>query len=144
LPGDAATVTQAFRFSRLNRLLLPADFQRVFQRALRSADRYFTVLWQQSSGPSPRIGFAIAKKRIPGAVARNRLRRLAHESFRQHSHELGVVDIVMLAQTAAGQASNKELFRSLEQHWRKIAAVSNHPQATTTTNKEIRGTSLDG
>jgi ribonuclease P protein component len=144
LPGDAATATQSFSFHRRNRLLLPAEFRHVFDRADRSGDRYFTVLWRASNQQDPRIGFAIAKKRIARAVDRNRLRRLARESFRQHGHQLARLDMVILAQSAASQASNAELFRSLERHWRKIAAASNLPSAKITGNETTRGIDIDG
>jgi ribonuclease P protein component len=101
-------------------------------------------LWQLASQRVPRIGFAIAKKRIPGAVGRNRLRRLARESFRSHAYELPSVDIVLLAQPAAAHANNAELFRSLEKHWRRIGAASNQPSAKMTGNDNTRGTDIDG
>jgi len=101
-------------------------------------------LWQQSLLSSPRIGFAIAKKRIAHAVVRNRLRRVARESFRQKLVELGSVDIVILAQPAAATANNQELFRSLANHWRKIAAATSQLNSKTTGTKEPRGSNFDG
>jgi len=118
--GDAPTATPAFIFSRHYRLLSPAAFQRVFKQATRSGDRYFTILWRSNDVQTARIGFAIAKKRIASAVRRNRIRRLTRESFRQNRNELSNVDIVIMAQPAAQQASNAQLFKSLEHHWNKI------------------------
>ena len=68
----------------------------------------------------PRIGFAVSARRISSAVARNRVRRLARESFRQKQAELGAVDLVIMARADAGNASNTELFRSLDKHWARI------------------------
>jgi ribonuclease P protein component len=118
--GDAATATQPFSFSRLYRLSSPAEFGRVFQRATRSGDRFFTVLWRKNDLATARIGFAIAKKRISLAVGRNRVRRLARESFRHQRGTFNGVDIVLLAQSAADKASNKQLQQSLDKHWEKI------------------------
>jgi len=118
------TATKAFSHSRLDRLTKPAEFGRVFEKALRTNDRFFTILWRDNERSRSRIGFAIAKKRLPLAVARNRVRRLARENFRHHKHEVGSVDIVVLAQKAAGEASNAELCKSLEKHWRKIESAS--------------------
>jgi ribonuclease P protein component len=101
-------------------------------------------LWQQNLLTSPRIGFAIAKKRVAHAVDRNRLRRIARESFRHQLIELGSVDIVILAQPAAATANNQELFRSLANHWRKIAAATRQPNSKTTGTKDLRGTTFDG
>jgi ribonuclease P protein component len=118
--GNAVTATQQFGLKRLYRLCSPAEFRRVFQQATRSGDRFFTVLWRVNDHPTARIGFAIAKKQISLAVGRNRVRRLARESFRHQRDNFPGVDIVLLAKTAAGKASNEQLFKSLEKHWLKI------------------------
>jgi len=49
------------------------------------------------------------------------VRRLTRESFRQNRQELPGVDIVVLAQAAAGTAGNSLIFASLEKHWKKIS-----------------------
>lgn len=94
----------------------------MFARARRSGDRYFTVLYRDTGSTAARIGFALAKKRIPSAVARNRVRRVARESFRYQRETLGGLDIIILAQPAAARAANRELFASLSQHWRNLQA----------------------
>jgi ribonuclease P protein component len=127
LLGDAVMATQQFSFNRLYRLCLPAEFRRVFQQATRSGDHFFTVLWRENDHPTARIGFAIAKKQISLAVGRNRVRRLARESFRHQRSNFPGVDIVLLAKAAAGKASNEQLLESLEKHWLKIQqATSSH------------------
>ena len=118
--GEVATARQSFSFSRLSRLLSPAQFQRVFSRAQRSGDRYFTVLYCGNESETARLGFAIAKKRIHRAVGRNRLRRLARESFRKEFSKLGGIDIIIMAQTVADTATNAELNASLAQHWERM------------------------
>jgi ribonuclease P protein component len=75
--------------------------------------------------PRARIGFAIAKKKISLAVNRNRIRRLARESFRTQNNAFAGNDIIILAQPAAKLASNKELLNSLNKHWAKIGATVN-------------------
>jgi ribonuclease P protein component len=77
-------------------------------------------LYCDNGGRSARIGFAVAKKQISLAVGRNRVRRLARESFRKQRHTLQSVDIIILAQSAAGSASNSDLSASLEQHWQRL------------------------
>lgn len=117
---DGTEPTANHAFSRASRLLKPAEFQRVFDAARRSADRYFTVLYCDSERPGPRLGFTVAKKKIPTAVGRNRVRRLARESFRRQKRTLGDIDIIILAQNAAATASNQVLFASLEKHWHTL------------------------
>jgi len=67
-----------------------------------------------------RVGFAIAKKRVSRAVGRNRIRRVARESFRHVRGTLAGVDIVLLANSAADKASNQQLQQSLARHWDNI------------------------
>ncbi|MEE4184933.1 MAG: ribonuclease P protein component [Gammaproteobacteria bacterium] len=109
-----------FEFSRRRRLITPGQFQSVFANARRSGDRYFTVLYQESGGEDARIGFALAKKKLPLAVTRNRVRRIGRESFRHARHNLPGLDIVVLGQPAAGQASRAELAASLSRHWQRL------------------------
>jgi len=115
-----------YSFSRRYRLNKPADYKRVFDNARRSRDRYYTLLFRVSEGDSARLGFAVAKKRISAASDRNRVRRLARESFRQYRHNLPAMDIIILAQSSAVAATNRELFASLEKHWRRLTEMAAH------------------
>ncbi len=128
------------RFSRDSRLTNAWQYTRVFNKNSRSADRYFTILSrenhdaQQDSGVSEpgknlpqstrhsaRLGMAVAKKCAKRAVDRNRLKRLARESFRQHKHSLAGFDIVLLARHASVTASNQDILKSLEKHWSRVS-----------------------
>lgn len=114
------TVTGSFSYSRFFRLTRPAEFQQVFAKARRSGDHQFTVLYASNELDFPRLGFVVAKKKVPSAVDRNRIRRIGRESFRQHRNTLGGIDIIILAQHAAGKSANADLFTSLEKHWRRL------------------------
>jgi ribonuclease P protein component len=86
------------------------------------------MLYVGTSAQSSRIGFAIAKKRVSRAPGRNRLKRIARESFRHNRHSLAgapnAYDIVVLANRAAAAASNEQLFQSLDTHWERIRATA--------------------
>ena len=71
---------------------------------------------------------ALGKKRIRRAVARNRIKRLVWESFRQHANALDGLDIVVLCR-CGGDAGNRELLCSLAQHWRRLAAGRDRREA---------------
>jgi len=43
----------------------------------------------------PRLALVVPKRLVRLAVARNRIRRLARESFRQHQRDLGGCDVVI-------------------------------------------------
>jgi len=107
------------RFRRRSRLLDSSAYSRVFKKAQRSRDMMFTVLYKNNNEHNARLGLAISKKHCPGAVGRNRLKRLVRESFRQHRTDLEGLDVVVLNQPAAMRASNKELFDSLHKHWQR-------------------------
>jgi ribonuclease P protein component len=108
------------RLQKRARLLKASEFNRVFDKAVRSSDQYFTVLARQNAIGSPRLGLAISKKRAKLAVTRNRLKRIIRESFRQNQHELCCADFIVLAGNKSSRADNNRLMQSLEQHWQKL------------------------
>ena len=65
----------------------------------------------------PRLGLAISKKKLAKAVARNRIKRIIRESFRQHLSLLAGLDIVVLSHSCVIDTPNKVLFERLNQHW---------------------------
>jgi ribonuclease P protein component len=109
------------RFGKHNRLLNAADFGRVFQGASRSRDPLFTVLCRPHTTDAPRLGLAISKKHCRHATARNRIKRIVRESFRHHQRELAGLDVVVMNQPGATNASNAQLFNSLDRHWQRCS-----------------------
>lgn len=107
----------AARLQKRARLLKAAEFNRVFDKSVRSSDRYFTVLARPNTLTHPRLGLAISKRKAKLAVQRNRLKRIVREYFRQNAHDFNA-DLVVMAGQHSIDASNETLFRSLEQHWR--------------------------
>ena len=108
------------RLQKRARLLNASAFDRVFARAARSSDQYFTVLARQNDLEFPRLGLAISKKRAKLAVTRNRLKRIIRESFRHKQHELYCADFIVLAGPKSAKASNSRLLYSLEHHWQEL------------------------
>lgn len=106
-------------FGRERRLTESSDYSRVFANASRSADRYFTVLSRPSTSSGPRLGLTISRRAAKKAVDRNRLKRLARETFRQL--QLPALDFVLIAKPAATAADRATLRQSLEAHFRRLA-----------------------
>ncbi|MDH3532053.1 MAG: ribonuclease P protein component [Gammaproteobacteria bacterium] len=106
-----------YRLQKDKRLLNAAAFERVFKKATRSRDKWFTVLCRKSDTDIARLGMAISKKNCRLATDRNRIKRVIRESFRQHQDDLQGLDVVVLNQPAAQQASNRELFASIDRLW---------------------------
>jgi ribonuclease P protein component len=117
--------TSLYRLQKENRLLNAAAFGRVFKKASRSRDKWFTVLCTRSDLDIARLGMAISKKNCRLATDRNRIKRVVRESFRQHQTDLQGLDVVVMNQVAAGQASNKELFASIARHWQDCTRARN-------------------
>lgn len=114
-------------FPRASRLLNGADFSRVFERAGKSADGLFTVLWRANDRGTARLGLAISKKTLRRAVDRNRVKRLIRESFRHHRQQLPEIDLVVLGRRGLAGAGRRQITRSLEYHWQRIARRQERP-----------------
>lgn len=116
-------------FSPERRLHAPAEFGRVFAEPVRSSDRYFTVLARSSGRNLARLGLTVARRSAKRAVDRNRLKRLARESFRQQ-RALPPWDFVVLARAGADRAERRALRASLDRHFEQLAksaaAVEQH------------------
>lgn len=116
------------RFGKARRLLNSDSFGRVFKKATRSRDTLFTVLHRRNNEADARLGLAISKRHSRKATARNRIKRIVRESFRQHQAQLAGLDIVVMNQPGTERASNKELFDSLEGHWRRCSETEGIPR----------------
>lgn len=109
------------RFRRCERLTLPSQFRRVFAGNLRSSDKRMSVLAIPNQLGYPRLGMAMSRKVSPSAVARNRIKRLVRESFRNHKDRLGGLDLVVIGRGTLARSTNSEIRRTLEHHWMKLA-----------------------
>ena len=116
---DKESYAQTFKPER--RLRQRAEFDRVFRRNVRSADKLFTVLARRTTSDQSRLGMAISIKSTGGAVARNRVKRTVRESFRINQMNLPQADWVVLSRPGIGKYSNESLRTSLSDHWRRIA-----------------------
>jgi ribonuclease P protein component len=101
-----------------------AAYGRVFEKANRSRDNWFTVLSRDNGRHDARLGLAISKKHCRKATSRNTIKRIVRESFRQHQANLQGLDIVVINQPAATTATRRQLFDSLAGHWRRCTPKS--------------------
>jgi ribonuclease P protein component len=115
-------------FSPDQRLHTPAEFGRVFAEPARSSDRFFTVLARPTGRSTARLGLTVSRRAAKRAVDRNKLKRLARESFR-HQTSLPPWDFVVLARAGADRAQRRALRESLDRHFEqltKAAAAKQH------------------
>ena len=112
------------RFGRQSRLLDAGAYSRVFDKAARSRDNWFTVLCRRNDLEIARLGLAISKKNCRKAAGRNRIKRVVRESFRHHQQELSGLDIVVMNKRSTADATNAVLFDSLTGHWKRCAKAA--------------------
>jgi ribonuclease P protein component len=102
-------------------LLRPREFRHVFAQPIRFGDSLVTVLARDNGGSEARLGLAVARRRIPGAVERNLFKRIVRERFRIHRDRLGGHDIVVMPRPAAAGAGRAALRESIDRQWELLA-----------------------
>ena len=110
-----------YEFNRGSRLLTPGHFQTVFKTPSRFGSSHFTILITTNNEKKPRLGLAIAKKRVKLAVERNRVKRLVRDSFRLNQHNLPNVDMVVMVKSGIDNLDNATITKQLEKIWRKMS-----------------------
>lgn len=109
-----------FGFAKAARLLTPADFKYVFDAAaLKVSSKEVLILARANSGSQPRLGLVIAKKHVRLAHERNRIKRIARESFR-HLQQLDGWDVIVLARPGIGSFDNAALRIQFDQLWQQL------------------------
>lgn len=123
-PGSTGCIRQAVisprGLPRHQRIPDAPAFQAVLKHGRRSRDACFAIYAAPATGGVARLGVAVSRRVSRSAVGRNRIKRQIRESFRQHKHELGAQDIVVVAQSRAATETNASLRSSLERHWDQL------------------------
>ena len=108
------------RYGPRRRLRSGAEFDAVFKRGARFGGRLFLLVVAANPVAIDRLGLAVSR-RLGGAVARNRARRLVRESFRRlPPAEAGGVDVVVVAYKDLVACSQAEVDRELRERIRRI------------------------
>ena len=112
-------------FPKASRLLNAADYSAVFDKThFKISCRYFLILARFSSDANTRLGLIVAKKHIPTAVQRNRMKRLIRTSFRSLDPLPRHLDLVVLVRKGADKIHNRQLFALLNTLWSDVAIKS--------------------
>lgn len=110
-----------YGFSKTSRLLNAADYKAVFNNAqFKVSSRHFLVLAISNDRLNSRLGLVIAKKHVPLAVQRNRIKRLIRNAFRLNSELLPNLDLVVLARKDADRLENQQLTETVIALWREL------------------------
>lgn len=108
-------------FDRTRRLLKKSDYDHVFEQVNKIVTPEFIVFHCVNSLGHARLGIALAKKTIPKAHNRNRIKRLLRETFR--TTRLPAVDVIFLARRGVAEIDNTTIIAKLSTLWNKIIAI---------------------
>lgn len=111
------------RFPRQARLLLPREFDAVFQSGRRERGRFFVCVVATGQLDAARIGFAVGKKHLPAAHDRNLVKRLARDSFRLRRARMPAIDLVLSPTKDVVRADRKLLRADLDALFDRVLAV---------------------
>ena len=101
-------------------MLTQQTFQHVFDKAsYRVSHRHFLILARSNDSKQARLGLVMGKKNIRLAVDRNRVKRIARESFRRHHANLPALDIIVIARRGLGDL-DKNIATMLSDAWLKL------------------------
>ena len=119
-------------FPRAARLLTPADFARLRGISRRIGSPTFAAEVAPASPAScARPGLAVSRRVSKRAVRRNRIKRIARDSFRRQRASLPACDILLIARSEANLRSNAELRAELERLWQRVATLNDARAAGT-------------
>lgn len=108
------------RFQPSARLRKPAEFKLVFNEGQRVKRQLIATVFRPNQASEARLGLAIAKKSVPHACERNRIKRLIREDFRKNRSRLPAVDLVFYAQPGLAKLGNPALRALLAEVWTKV------------------------
>jgi ribonuclease P protein component len=118
-------------FPRAARLLTPRDFAALRGRSRRVGGACFAAEIAPNDAGGARLGLAVSRKVSPRAVQRNRIKRIARDSFRRHRALLPACDVLLVARSAAASADNAALHAELARLWQAVAALNGTGRAGT-------------
>ena len=111
---------------RLARIRRPAEFKQAFARGFRVTRPPLAAVCRLNELGLPRLGLALARKAVPTAVGRNRIKRLLREEFRQVRHTLPAVDVVFYALPGLAKAPPEQLRSATAEIWSRVIVRCAH------------------
>lgn len=115
-PPNPAAASKSDRHRTVHdaRLRRPAEFELVFKQNERARTDALLVMARPNNLRYARLGMVIAKRLLPRAVDRNRVKRCVRETFRQLRSDLPACDFVvrLIAKPVAGREA-QDLARTL-------------------------------
>jgi ribonuclease P protein component len=98
-----------------------AEFKRVFRRGLRLDGPLFVLLAAENGVDRGRLGLAVGR-RVGGAVARNRAKRLLRETFRRNkTAAIRGLDLVLIPKVEISGRSLGDVEREYQTRLKRVA-----------------------
>ena len=107
-----STIASTAEFTAAHRLLREDGFEHVI-RAENITDKHFKIFFVRNGKKCARLGIVASKRMLPGAVQRNRAKRLIRDVFRKHSIKAHQIDLVVMLRAFDAQASNSQDLKTL-------------------------------
>ena len=112
-PKEAHRMRKREGLSKEERIRLKRDFEAIYQEGKRLHTPLFIIFLRRNPVGFPRIA-AVAGKRVGGAVARNRVKRLIREFFRRHKERLRPsTDYLIIGKKGAEELKYQDVVREL-------------------------------
>ncbi len=108
-------------YPKAARLLRRPEFTRLSAGRPGFTGPAFLVVWQQNKFGRPRLGVTASRK-VGCAVARNRIKRMVREYFRQHCQALPPVDLNVIARRRAAELDGAALRAELARIFQRIGS----------------------
>jgi ribonuclease P protein component len=120
-------VYKARKFHKSARLRTTKEFQQTYKVAQKFKYDGITVFANRNNLTYARLGLSIAKKQIPRAVDRNRIKRIIRESFRLKQAEFNNLDIIVTVYSTLLQPGHVGIKSCLDVLWSKLCKFYKNP-----------------
>lgn len=108
------SVLKANSFPPFRRIRERHDFQKTFRRGKRLYSPFYILYYRFNNLNHARLGVITSKRNVRKAVQRNTVKRMAREVFRLNQKDFFGIDIVLVAQKKANEATKEELEECLK------------------------------
>jgi ribonuclease P protein component len=92
-----------------------SEYEEIFGKSKRLSTEHFNILCAPNSLGYPRLGLVVGKKAVPGAVERNRIKRVLREVFRLNKPLFGSMDVVFVAKRGSEKLDYALAKREIEE-----------------------------
>jgi ribonuclease P protein component len=114
-----------YTFPRSQRLKTPTEFKHVWDNGRRLSGDCVAGMNCANNLGHARLGLSLSKKQFKRAVDRNRIKRIARETFRHIQSELGGRDVIILAYKGIEKLPPQAQHKRFEALWKRLIDICN-------------------